>query len=103
MTHHGTSMCLVMEGDLLCGIIADGDLRRSLTGTESLQGITARNIMNGAPVCVQENISAEEARLLMQEQGINTVVVKDRDLKVVGLLCGDTFEPAKEPGLNGQN
>ena len=103
MTHHGTSMCLVMEGDLLCGIIADGDLRRSLTGTESLQGITARNIMNGAPVCVQENISAEEARLLMQEQGISTVVVKDRDLKVVGLLSSDTFEPAKEPGLNGQN
>ena len=101
MTSHGTSLCLVMEGDLLCGIIADGDLRRSLTGTESLQGITARNIMNGAPVCVQENISAEEARLVMQEQGINTVIVKDRDLKVVGLLSSDTFEPAKEPGLDG--
>ena len=103
MTHHSTSLCLVMEGDLLCGIIADGDLRRSLTGAESLQGITARNIMNGAPVCVQENISAEEARLLMQEQGINTVVVKDRDLKVVGLLASDTIEPAKEPEFNGQN
>ena len=103
MTHHGTSLCLVMEGDLLCGIIADGDLRRSLTGAESLQGITARNIMNGTPVCVQENISAGEARLLMQEQGINTVVVKDRDLKVVGLLSSDTIEPAKEPEFNGQN
>ena len=57
--------------------------------------------MNGAPVCVQENISAEEARLVMQEQGISTVIVKDRDLKVVGLLSSDTFEPAKEPGLDG--
>jgi len=94
MTDHSTSMCLVMEGDLLCGIIADGDLRRSLTGAESLQGITARNIMNGTPVCVQENISAEEARLLMQEQGINTVVVKDRDLRVVGLLSSDSIDPA---------
>ncbi len=93
MTDHSTSMCLVMEGDLLCGIIADGDLRRSLTGAESLQGITARNIMNGAPVCVQENISAEEARLLMQEQGIKTVVVKDRDLRVVGLLFSDSIDP----------
>ncbi len=94
MTDQGTSMCLVMESDLLCGIIADGDLRRSLTGAENLEGITARNIMNGAPVCVQENISAEEALLLMQEQGINTVVVKDRNLKVVGLLSSDSFEQA---------
>lgn len=90
MTSHGTNLCLVMDGDLLCGIISDGDLRRNLAGAESLQGILARNIMNGAPVCVQENISAEEARLLMQEQGINTLVVKDRNQNVVGILSIDS-------------
>ncbi|MBO9495315.1 SIS domain-containing protein [Thalassotalea sp. G20_0] len=88
MTNHRTNLCLVMEGDLLCGIITDGDLRRNLAGVENLKGINARNIMNGAPVCVQENISAEEARLLMKEQGVHTLVVKDRDQNVVGLLNG---------------
>lgn len=91
MTSHRTNLCLVMEGDLLCGIITDGDLRRNLAGVESLQGINARNIMNGAPVCVQENISAEEARLLMKEQGIHTLVVKDRNQQVVGLLTIDSI------------
>ncbi|KEI69374.1 SIS domain-containing protein [Endozoicomonas elysicola] len=90
MTSHRTNLCLVMEGDLLCGIITDGDLRRNLAGAESLQGIHARNIMNGTPICVQENISAEEARLLMKEQGIHTLVVKDRDQNVVGLLTIDS-------------
>ncbi len=90
MTSHRTNLCLVMEGDLLCGIITDGDLRRNLAGAESLQGIHARNIMNGAPICIQENISAEEARLLMKEQGIHTLVVKDRDQQVVGLLTIDS-------------
>ena len=90
MTSHRTNLCLVMEGDLLCGIITDGDLRRNLAGAESLQGIKARNIMNGTPICVQENISAEEARLLMKEQGIHTLVVKDRDQNVVGLLTIDS-------------
>nr|MDT0253475.1 SIS domain-containing protein [Endozoicomonas sp.] len=89
MTRHRTNLCLVMDGDLLCGIITDGDLRRNLAGVESLQGIHARNIMNGTPVCVQENISAEEARLLMKEQGIHSLVVKDRDQQVIGLLTMD--------------
>ncbi|WP_257264429.1 SIS domain-containing protein [Endozoicomonas sp. ONNA2] len=89
MTSHGTNLCLVMEGGLLCGTITDGDLRRNLTGAESLQGIKARNIMNGAPVCVQENISAEEAQQLLKEQDVDTLVVKDREQKVVGLLTSD--------------
>lgn len=91
MTSHRTNLCLVMDGDLLCGIITDGDLRRNLAGAESLQGIKARNIMNGAPVCVQENNSAEEARLLLKEQGVHTLVVKDRDQNVVGLLTSDSI------------
>ncbi|WP_299734499.1 SIS domain-containing protein [uncultured Endozoicomonas sp.] len=86
MTSHRTNLCLVMDGELLCGIITDGDLRRNLAGVESLQGISARTIMNGAPICVQEKVSADEARLMMKEHGLHTLLVKDQDQKLVGLL-----------------
>lgn len=90
MTSHRTNLCLVMEDDQLCGIITDGDLRRNLAGAESLRGINARSIMNAAPVCVQENISAEEARTLMKNQGFHTLVVKDQNQQVIGLLPMDS-------------
>ena len=86
MTSHRTNLCLVMEDEQLCGIITDGDLRKNLSGVENLKGITARSIMNSMPVSVQEKASAEEARQLMEARQFHSLVVKDQDQKVVGLL-----------------
>lgn len=92
MTEFRTNICLVMEGDLLAGIITDGDLRRNLSGAESLDGITARHIMNGAPICVQEKTGADEAQALMKEQQIHALIVKDQKLRVIGILSINDFE-----------
>ncbi len=86
MTQNRTNISLVMEGDILCGIITDGDLRRNLAGVESLKGISARSIMNASPVCIQENASAAEARAIMNKEHLHSLVVKDRNFQVVGLI-----------------
>ncbi len=86
MTRHRTNICIVRDEKRLSGIITDGDLRRHLSGTEHLDGITAVDIMNPSPVCIQEKSSAEEAHQIMSRHGLHTLIVKDQDQAVVGLL-----------------
>ena len=91
MTRYRTNICLVKDDGRLSGIITDGDLRRNLAGAENLNGITATDIMNPSPVCIQEKTSAEEAHIIMTKNNIHTLVVKDHDQEVVGLLNIDTI------------
>lgn len=89
MTRYRTNLCLVKDENRLSGIITDGDLRRHLAGAESLGGITATDIMNPSPTCIQEKSSAEEALSIMTKYNLHTLVVKDQDQAVAGLLTID--------------
>ena len=86
MTRHRTNICLVKDDSRLAGIITDGDLRRNLAGAENIADITATDIMNPSPTCILEKTSAEDALSIMVKENIHTLVVKDKDQNVLGLL-----------------
>ena len=94
MTATGSKICLVMDGDDLAGVITDGDLRRGLSGVDSLSGMTARNIMNGAPISIKEEASASDAKALMDKSKIRALVVQDSHNHVIGVVTIDACRKA---------
>ncbi|MGI9274843.1 MAG: SIS domain-containing protein [Endozoicomonas sp.] len=89
LTLSGAKICLVMDKEILCGVITDGDLRRRLSGVDSLSGLSARDIMNGSPVSIREEASVTEALNLMEKQHIRALVVQDASNKVIGVVTID--------------
>jgi arabinose-5-phosphate isomerase len=74
------------EVDRLEGIITDGDLRRMLERTVTLQGIQARDIMTPNPRVVGPDAMAIEALDRMRTFDISQLIVTDGDGKYLGVL-----------------
>lgn len=72
--------------DHLEGIITDGDLRRMLERTVTLQGIQARDIMTPNPRVVGPDAMAIEALDRMRTFDISQLIVTDGDGKYLGVL-----------------
>lgn len=71
----GATAVLSPELNTLSGIITDGDLRRMLTNFESLQNITAADIMTRDPLTIDEEEYATAALALMQKKNITQLIV----------------------------
>lgn len=71
----GATAVLAAESGTLTGIITDGDLRRMLTQYESLQTITAADIMTRDPLTIDEDEYATAALALMQKKNITQLIV----------------------------
>lgn len=59
---------LVVEGDLLLGIITDGDIRRSLQHREKFFELKAEEVMTRQPITVDPEMMAEAALLVMENR-----------------------------------
>jgi arabinose-5-phosphate isomerase len=70
----------------LQGIITDGDLRRMLEKNESIDQITAKDIMTQAPKVVNKNDLAINAYNLMKKNKITQLVVVDDDNSYLGIV-----------------
>jgi arabinose-5-phosphate isomerase len=69
---------MVLNQDKVAGIITDGDLRRMLYSGNSLEGITAEQIMTPNPLTIDHNSLAMEGVELIKKHKINHVIsVKD--------------------------
>lgn len=83
----GAAFVVDSNGDL-CGIITDGDVRRSLLKDEKTLYIKAKEIMNTSPTIITEDKLATEALRCMdkgnKKMGEIPVV---RDNKPVGMVC----------------
>jgi arabinose-5-phosphate isomerase len=64
----------VTQGDALCGIITDGDLRRHMDG---LLTLTAGQVMTPAPRTIAPEALAEQAVALMNDRKITCLFVVD--------------------------
>lgn len=89
MTEGRMGMTSVMEGDLLLGVITDGDLRRAL-GMAEQKGqnplsLTATQIMTVSPATINEDALALEAAGDMEARKI-TFLVATREGLPVGIL-----------------
>lgn len=75
----------VIENEKLIGIITDGDIRRMLNKTETISGLTAKEIMTINPKTVQLNSMVVDAFNILEDFSITQLVVEDGD-KYVGIL-----------------
>lgn len=80
----------VVEGDRLCGIITDGDLRRTIQRTDpfELALLSAESMMTSQPVTARADMLAFDALKLMEDRTsqISVLPVVDGDGRCVGLL-----------------
>lgn len=71
----GATAVLAEDTEELVGIITDGDLRRMLNKYDSIEGITATDIMTPAPLTIEASEYAVEALALMQNKSITQLIV----------------------------
>lgn len=70
----------------LLGIITDGDLRRLLNRGESIDGVTARDLMTAGPKTIRADQLAVEAVAVLQEYSITQLIVTDGDGDYLGFV-----------------
>jgi arabinose-5-phosphate isomerase len=75
----------VIDNEKLIGIITDGDIRRMLNKTETIAGLTAKEIMIVNPKTVQLNSMVIDAFNILEDFSITQLVVKDGE-KYAGIL-----------------
>ena len=87
MTQSRTGLALIVrKGNVLEGIITDGDLRRFMLKNNSIHGVTASDIMTKNPVGISKSEMLNQAELIMKEKHIKCLVVLNEKNIVEGLL-----------------
>ena len=67
----------VMEGNKIIGIITDGDIRRMLNKTDTISGLTAKDIMTVNPKMIQSSELVSDALDVLEQYSITQLVVLD--------------------------
>lgn len=76
----------VVENEKIVGIITDGDIRRMLTKTENLHGLTAMDIMSKNPKTVQSDDMVVNAFNTMENFAITQLIVVDKAQHYEGII-----------------
>ena len=67
----------VLEGNILAGIITDGDIRRMLHRDTPFQDLKAKDIMTIAPLTIQSDILVADALDIMRKNNITQMLVME--------------------------
>ena len=67
----------VLENNSVVGIITDGDIRRMLNKTETITGLTAKEIMTVNPKTIKSTDMVADAFNIMEDHSITQLVVVD--------------------------
>ncbi len=78
--------CVVDNDGKLAGIITDGDLRRLLEKTLTLNDISAKEVMTANPKTIEKDLLASFALQKMENHNITSLVVIDKESKPIGLV-----------------
>ena len=70
---------VINDQQQLLGIVTDGDLRRMLEKNDSVNILTAKDIMSTSPKTIQSNSLAAEALDMMRSNDISQLIVLDND------------------------
>lgn len=85
ITSNRLGAAAVVEKNKLIGVITDGDLRRMLVGHQSIEGLTARDVMSAKPKTLDKETMAVDALQLMKEHNISQLIITDKG-KYVGFV-----------------
>lgn len=77
---------LIMRSDNLVGIITDGDIRRAFDRFKDLRDVTASDFMSKYPRTIEPETMLLKAEELMKKNKISSLVVLDKEAKLMGLL-----------------
>ena len=69
----------VIENDKVVGIITDGDIRRMLNKTETITGLTAKDIMTVNPKTIKSSHMVADALNILEDFSITQLVVVDNN------------------------
>lgn len=69
----------VIENDKVVGIITDGDIRRMLNKTETITGLTAKDIMTVNPKTIKSTDMVVDALNILEDFSITQLVVVDNN------------------------
>lgn len=75
----------VLDGDKVCGIITDGDLRRALLKEVDIYNLTAQEVMTKNPKSVESSLLATKSLAIFKEFKITQLVVIENE-KYSGIL-----------------
>jgi arabinose-5-phosphate isomerase len=75
MTGKRMGLTGVFDGDVLAGVITDGDLRRALERGSNVLELTAGELMSAAPKVIGNSALAETALAMMDEHSITAIFV----------------------------
>jgi len=78
--------CVVDADGRLVGVFTDGDLRRLMTRTSNVLGMSAGEAMTRSPITIRRELLAVEALKVMETHKITSVVVADARLAVEGVV-----------------
>ncbi len=78
--------CVVDDGDVLIGVLTDGDLRRRLLEADAPLAGTVGEAMTRAPVTIHADSLASEALKLLEERKITSLPVVDGDKRLCGVI-----------------
>jgi arabinose-5-phosphate isomerase len=77
---------VVDRGNMLLGIVTDGDIRRAIVSGSQLADSSAAHLMTTTPISIGENHLAADALSIMQKHEITALPVLGVDGKLLGLL-----------------
>jgi len=86
MTRKCLGLAVVMQGDQVCGVITDGDLRRAFQSHGLRRDLRAAHIMTAQPHRLPESALAAEARELMATHSIQQLIIEDAAGRLVGIV-----------------
>ena len=69
----------VLEKGKVVGVVTDGDIRRMLNKFDSINGLTAKDIMTAKPQTIDADVLAITALKVMQEKGISQLIAVKND------------------------
>ena len=76
---------VVIDGNIIVGMITDGDIRRMLEKHDNISGLQADQFMTINPTCVRDNLMAIDALYFMQNKKINHLIIIDDNDSYVGI------------------
>lgn len=86
ITYGRLGLTLVIDDEVLCGIITDGDVRRAFDVYEDVKSLHAEKMMTANPLTITADTRFADAESYMREKKVSALVVQDTAGKTVGVL-----------------
>jgi arabinose-5-phosphate isomerase len=80
------AVVVVDEQQKVLGIVTDGDIRRAVVGAQSIDTLTAAQLMTRNPICIDGSHLAADALSIMQSHEITALPIIDGEERMLGLL-----------------